>query len=221
MPRVLSEEDGSTMTPEDVQAYFTHSDGSYQFARWGRAIAPVIFGVDEDSLQVLKGALEAVVVFAQHNLTDVDPEIGANLMVFFIRDWQELADTPKLDEMIPDLSDLVERLKQANANQYRLFRFDEQGAIKACFVFLRMDEALAALPAESLALSQMVQAMLIWTEGAFTKVSPLARISESGGLILRPEIAELIRAAYDPRMPDSAHDTSHAIRLFARMDIEK
>ena len=176
--------------------------------------------MDDTSLQVLKGALEAVTVLAGHKLAEVDPEIGANLMVFFVKDWSELPDTPKLDKLIPDLKGLVRRLNDAKANQYRMFRFDEDGAIKACFVFLRMDGALADTPAESLALSQMVQVILLWGENAFAKTSPLAQITQRGGLILKPEIGELIRAAYDPIMPSVAHDASHALRVFARMDVE-
>ena len=68
------------------------------------------------------------------------------LMVFFFRDWEELPLVPKLDHLVPDLAPLCARLSGAGANQYRLFRFDADGAIKAAFVFLRMDTALAAVP---------------------------------------------------------------------------
>ena len=34
---------------------------------------------------------------------------------------------------------------------------------------------------------------------------------------MRPEIAGLIRAAYEPVLPDVAKDKSHALRLAARM----
>ena len=44
---------------------------------------------------------------------------------------------------------LCDRLAAAGANQYRAFRFDEAGAIRAAFVFIRMDEALADMPAET------------------------------------------------------------------------
>jgi hypothetical protein len=72
-------------------------------------------------------------------MTETDPELGANLMVFFIRDWSELSATPGLDRLLPDLPDLVARLEKADANQYRAFRFEADGAIKAAFVFVRMD----------------------------------------------------------------------------------
>jgi hypothetical protein len=35
--------------------------------------------------------------------------------------------------------------------------------------------------------------------------------------IVRPEIAALIRSAYDPTLPDTAGETSHALRLEARV----
>ena len=206
------------MTPEQVAVHFTHQDGSYHFARWGRAIVPVIFGVDAASLPVLKGAIEVVVAMAGHKMGQLDPELGANLMIFFMADWQELAATPKLDLMIGDTAALVGRLEAANANQYRTCRFDETGAIKATFVFLRLDEALNNQPAEDLALSQVAQAMLVWSKQAFATLSPLMQAPGGGGALVRPEIAALIRAAYDPSMPVCSRDASHALRLAARME---
>ena len=204
------------MTPEEVTALFTRSDGTYAFARWGRPIAPVVFGVDEATLGVVKGALEAVVALADHRMAETDPELGANLMVFFCRDWAELPEVPHLDRLIPDLGALVARLEAAEANQYRIFRFDEAGAIRACFVFLRMDAHLSAVPAEALALSQAVQSILLWSDTAFTDVWPLAQAS-GGHTILRPAIAAVVRAAYDAVLPAVAGDPSHALRLFARI----
>ena len=205
------------MTPEEITAHFTRSDGTYVFARWGRPIAPVVFGVTEETLSVIKGAAEAVVSLAGHQMAETDPELGANLMFFFMRDWDEMSQTPDLDRLIPELRPLVERLKAADANQYRIFRFDEDGAIKACFVFLRMDDNLSEVPAETLALGQMVQSILLWSDAAFRDSSALA-IVEGGATILRPEIADLIRAAYNPVLPAVAKDPSHGLRLFARME---
>ncbi|SHI89195.1 hypothetical protein SAMN04488012_103228 [Palleronia salina] len=204
------------MTPDEITELFTRSDGSYAFARWGRPIAPVVFGVEDATLGVVKGALEAVCQMAGHTMAETDPELGVNFMVFFFRDWDELRHVPDLDRLIPDLVPLVERLETADANQYRIFRFDESGAIRACFVFLRMDDHLSAVPADTLALSQVVQSMLLWSDTAFTDRSPLA-VTPGGATVLRPEIGALIRAAYDPVMPACADDPSHALRLAARV----
>ncbi|KUJ80918.1 hypothetical protein AVO45_05075 [Ruegeria marisrubri] len=204
------------MTPEEIEALFTRESGEFVFARWGRPIVPVVFGVEEQTLSVVKGAFEAVVALAGHKMAETDPELGANCMVFFFRDWEELLEVPDLDRLIPDLKPLVGRLVAAGANQYRVFRFDEGGAIKAAFVFLRMDDELSALPAETLALSQVVQTILLWSDTAFRAQSPLAIAGDA--TILRPDIAGLIRAAYDPVLPGAARDSSHALRLFARME---
>lgn len=203
------------MTPDQVQALFARKDGSYLFARWGRPIVPVVFGVDDATLSVVKGAIEAVVTLAGHKMAETDPELGANLMVFFFRDWAELPAVPNLDRLIPDLGPLCDRLAAAGANQYRAFRFDAEGAIKAAFVFLRMDEALSAMPAETLALNEAAQVILLWGEGAFADVSPLGQAR--GTVILRPEIAGVIRAGYDRVMPAVARDAAHAYRLAARV----
>lgn len=205
------------MTPTEIEVLFTRADGSFLCARWGRPIVPVVFGVEEATLATVKGAIEAVVAHAGHHMAETDPELGANLMVFFFRDWSELPQVPNLDRMIPGLAGLCARLGEAGANQYRAFRYDEAGAIRAAFIFLRMDRHLSALPAADLALAQAAQAMLSWGEAAFAAVSPLAR--DGDRVVLRPDIAGLIRAAYDPVLPPVSQDPSHALRLAARMGL--
>lgn len=143
------------------------------------------------------------------------------MMVFFFSDWQELLEVPDLGRMIPDLQSLVARLTAADANQYRIFRFDADGAIKAAFVFLRMDAHLDAVPAETLALSQAVQTILLWSDIAFQDCSPLAAVPGQEAVMLRPEIGLLIRAAYDPVLPNAARDVSHALRVAARIEARR
>jgi hypothetical protein len=200
-----------------VEPLFTRADGAYVFARWGRPIVPVIFGVDDASLAVFKGAIEAVVALAGHHMAETDPELGVNMMVFFCQDWTELEEVPNLDQLVPDLGPLVAKLKKADANQYRIFRFDDHGAIRASFIFLRMDEHMQAVGADTLALNQAVQTILLWSDTAFDDTQPLAMID--GNAVLRPDIADVIRAAYDPVMPVSAQDPSHALRLSARIQV--
>lgn len=203
------------MMSDEIEALFTRGDGTYLFARWGRPLAPVVFGVEDQTLGTVKGAIAAVCQLAGLELVETDPELGANFMWFFFSDWAELPEVPGLDRLVPDLGPLVARLQAADANQYRVFRFDDVGAIQACFVFLRMDRHLSRVPAETLALSQVVQSILLWSDMAFRDRSPLAVAGET--TVLRPDIAAVIRAAYDPRMPPAAHDPSHALRLAARV----
>jgi hypothetical protein len=208
------------LTADQIAPLFTRKDGTFLCARWGRPIAPVVFGVDDATLSVVKGAFEAVVTLAGHQMVETDPELGANLMVFFFREWTELSETPNLNRLIPDLVPLVAKLEAADANQYRFFRFEDDGGIKAAFVFIRMDAALSEVPAETLALSQAVQTILLWSDTAFTDSSPLA-ITPEGTALLKPEIATVIRASYDPVLPAKANDTSHALRLSARMKAQE
>ncbi|MFW5655713.1 MAG: hypothetical protein ACOCTP_03545 [Roseicyclus sp.] len=203
--------------PDEITALFTRADGQFLFARWGRPVVPVVFGVEDATIATLKGAIEAVVALAGHAMAETDPELGANFMVFFLRDWEELTATPGLDRLLPDLNGLVERLASAGANQYRAFRFDAEGGIKAAFVFIRMDAALSDIPAETIALSQVVQTILLWSDTAFLDASPLAVLSGDGPAVLKPQIADLIRAAYDPVLPVAATDPSHGLRLAARL----
>lgn len=203
------------MTPEKIETLFTRADGTYLFARWGRPIVPVVFGVDDATLALMKGAIEAVVALAGHKMAETDAELGANLMVFFCRDWEELPEVPNLNQLIPDLATLCGRLIGTGANQYRAFRFDAAGAIKAAFVFLRMDAALAAMDAADLALVQAVHVICLWSDRAFVDRSAFATVS--GQLVLQPDIAAVIAVAYDPVLPAVARDPAHALRLAARV----
>lgn len=206
------------MDAAEVEALFTRDDGSYLCARWGRPLVPIVFGIEDATLAVVKGAFEAVCAMSGHKMAEHDPELGANVMVFFFRDWAELLELPDLGRMIDGLPQMVERLQAGGATQYRVFRFDPDGSIKAAFVFLRMDDSLSAVPAEDLALAQVAQVMLTWGNAAFATRSPLGRL-EDGRVVLRPEIGALIRAAYDPVMPPVATDASHALRLAARLGL--
>ena len=201
----------------DIARMFTRSDGSYVFARWNRPMAPVVFGVEEQTVALVRQALTAVATLTGQPLAETDPELGANMMWFFLRDWAELLDTPHLDRLIPELPALVARLQEAEANQYRIFRFDPEGGIRACFVFLRMDTHLAEAPADMLVLGQAVQSVLLWSDEAFLGASPLAVVTPGGPAVLRPEIADIVRAAYAAALPPAATDPSHALRLQARL----
>ena len=207
---------GRSMSPENITAYFTRTDETFAFARWGRPIAPIVFGVEDETLGLVKSAIEVVTALANHSMAETDSELGSNMMIFFFREWKELCEVPKLDQIVPELGALTLKLEKAQANQYRFFRFDEAGGIKACFIFVRMDEHLNAVSAETLCLSQIVQSILLWSDCAFQITSPLA-LMPNGGTILRPEIGELIRAAYDPALAVYSDQPSHALRMFARM----
>ncbi|SDW63396.1 hypothetical protein [Celeribacter indicus] len=202
------------ITPESVEAFFTRATGEYVFARWGRPVAPVVFGIEEETLVTVKSAIEACVAIAGHRMAETDPELGSNLMMFFLSDWAELMEVPHMGDLIPDLAAKVATLTERGAHQYRAFRFDEAGAIRACFSFVRMGGAMDEVPAEVIALSQAVQAMLLWSDRVFTQDSPLAVAPE--GTVVRPDVANVLRAAYDPMLPAAARDAAHALRLYAR-----
>lgn len=210
---------GQTISVEDISGLFTRTDGTYLFARWGRSIAPIVFGVEDATLSLMKGAIEALCTLTGHHMAETDPELGINYMMFFFREWSELTEVPDLDRLVPDLSPLVSRLEAAEANQYRIFRFDTAGAIKACFIFVRMDKEMQKVSADTIALSQAVQSMLLWSDAAFQDKSPLGLL-ENGTAVLRPDISDILRVAYDPMLPVAADDASHALRIFARLSVQ-
>lgn len=203
------------MTEDGIRALFTRGDGRFLCARWARPVVPVVFGVDDATLSAFKDALVAVCRLAGHPMAETDAELGANLMVFVARSWDEIAAVPNLDRLIPDLPALLIRLRAAGANQYRVFRFEPTGAIRAAFVLLVMDRHLSTVAADVLALAQAVQTIVLWSDTAFLGTSPLIEVK--GQVMLRPDIGAVIRAVYDPVLPVVATDPAHALRLLARV----
>lgn len=188
------------MTPERITEIFTRRDGTYLCARWGRPVAPVIFGLADESLDIFRGAIRAGFAHAGHPVTETDPEMGSNLMLFFLRDWAELEEVPDLDRLTGQPG-LPARLRTDDADQYRLFRFDADGGIRACMSFLRMSGALADAHPAVLA----------------ETVTMRSALSFARDIVPSPEMAALIRAAYDPVLPVAATESAHALRLAARM----
>ncbi len=206
------------LTIDAVEKLFTRKDGSYRCARWGRPIAPVVFGVDDETLACLKDAITQTVAVTGGSLVETDPEVGANFMWFFCTRWEELRDVPDLGQVVPDLQNLVIDLNRRGLNQNRMFIYDAQGAIKMCLLFIRMRAGVAEMPAQVLAVGETLQSLLTWAEDAFLSLSPIALVEENGICIVKPSFAALVRAAYDPLLPDAAPDVSHALRLHPRAE---
>ncbi|MEM7176649.1 MAG: hypothetical protein AAF503_02990 [Pseudomonadota bacterium] len=203
-----------------IARLFTRHDGTFRFARWGRPLAPVVYGTNDDGIAIFEAGLRSVAKLAGLGIQELDPELGANFMVFFSREWGELCDVPHLAKLIPDLEKLVAELKRTGANQYRIFGFDEAGAIRICITLLRYDNDLQRISAQTLAVSQSYQGMLLWSETAFAVESPIALVDD-GRCIVKPWYSDLARAAYDPILPATARDPSFALRLAARLTQEE
>lgn len=195
---------------------FTAPDGTYRFARWNKPMAPVIFGVDDDTLTALKAAITQTVAISGAPLGELDPDLGANFMWFFCQDWAELKQIPNLDKLIPDFENLLGALQTSGSTRYRTFGFDKDGSIQLCIVLIRVDQATADQPVQTLATAETLQSLLVWSEGAFANDSPIAKLAVNNLVIVKPEYAAVVRAAYDPVMPVAADDPSHALRISAR-----
>jgi hypothetical protein len=203
------------MTAEQIAALFTGPDGAYHFARWRRPLAPVVFGVQDSTLALVKGALATVAALTGQPLSEVDPELGANLMIFFLRDWRELAGVPDLEHLVPGLTTRAAVLTKLDADHYRQFRYEADGAIRAAFVFVRMSDRLTARPADDLALDLALRAILPFQTTARRDGPWVVRGAD--GAAIAPFVADLVRVAYDPVLPVAATDKSHALRLAARL----
>lgn len=201
---------------DDPAPLFTQPDGRYRFARWNRPLAPVVFGVDDPTIEGLKVSIAQTIAITGAHMGELDPDLGANFMWFFCREWSELRSVPNLDKLVPNFDALIDTLTEQGASRYRTFGFDAEGGIQLCLVMIRVDEATAAQPLQTLATAETLQSLLVWSEGAFTRESPIARIPQNNMVIVKPEYAAIVRAAYDPVMPVAADDPVHAVRLGAR-----
>ena len=201
-----------------VEAQFTRRDGSFRFARWGRPLVPVIVGTNDEGCQIFESGIQAVARMAGLDVGELDPDLGANFLVFLVNDWSELTEAPNLVRLIPNLNDLIANLTKHEANQYRVFNFTEDGAIRLCITMLRYDEELQRVSAQTLAIGQALQGMLLWSDKAFMDESPIA-ITDDGLCVVKPVFADLLRAAYDPILPDTGDDATLALRLAARLTV--
>ncbi|MEM8753215.1 MAG: hypothetical protein AAGF90_09585 [Pseudomonadota bacterium] len=210
---------------ERIQNLFGGGEpGAFKFARWAGPIAPLIVGLDDKGTRLFEEAIGAMAEVAGLEVEDIDPEMGANFLVYVMAEWAHAARAPTLPNFLPDLPALVERLEAADANRYRVFAFDDQGAIRAVITLLRYDENMRAAPVDYIALTEAALGVLVYDEAGAASDRPvvMARFENGDGeedarAVLSPWHAMLIRAAYDPAIPAGSKDPSLALRLAARI----
>ncbi|MEO0720072.1 MAG: hypothetical protein AAFU68_06250 [Pseudomonadota bacterium] len=202
---------------ERIAQLFTRSEGgAFHFARWARPIAPAVFGTDEQGQAIMTAGIEEAAEIAGLDVVDEDPEFEKNCLVFFCKDWGDLAATPGLDRLVPDLAKLISLLGAAGANQYRIFSFDEAGGIRLAIVLIRYDADMSSISPQALALNQAVQTLLLWSDAAFTAESPTA-LQASGRGTVKPWFARLLAAAYASDGPSASQDLATAEVLAAAL----
>lgn len=206
------------LSEDEITALYTQRDGGFYFRRWGRAMAPVVFGVDDASLDALKATIEQAAGVTGQSLVETDPELGSNFMWIFCQDWDELTALPNFDKLIPDLPEKVEALKKNDAHSYRYFTFDDTGAINFCCVLVRVSGSFAAQPIQVIGMSETLMALSMFGPNAFTNRSPIAVIQENNLCVIKPEFACVIRASYDPTIPTASDDPAVVLRIKARAD---
>lgn len=206
---------------ERIKALFG-GDG-FKFARWGCPLAPVVIGLDEAGARLFGEAVKLVAGVAGAEIEEIDPEMGANFLIYVMQDWAHAARAPNLPNFLPDLPALIERLNAADANRYRVFAFDDQGAIRAAITLLRYDEQMRAAPVDYIALTEAALGMLVYDEAGAAADRPVAMARFEGDdeprAVLAPWHARLIRAAYDPTIPAGSRDPALAMRLAARIGV--
>lgn len=206
---------------ERIRKLFGGADGEgFKFARWGCPIAPAVIGLDEAGGRLFGEAVRAIAEVAEHPMEDLDPEMGANFLIYVMRDWADAARAPNLPNFLPALPDLIERLNAAEANRYRVFAFDDQGAIRAAITLLRYDDQMRAAPVDYIALSEASLGMLVYDEAGVAGDRPVVMTEVEDGdarAVLSPWHARLLRAAYDPTIPAGSKDPALALRLAARL----
>lgn len=212
------------MSPDADRIKRLFGGDRFKFARWGGPISPVVSGLDEAGAKLFVQGIEAVAEAAGAEIDEIDPEMGANFQVYMMTDWAHATRAPNLPNFLPDLPALIERLTEADANRYRVFAFDDQGAIRAAITLLCYDEQMRAAPVDYIALSEAMLGMLVYDEAGVAEDRPvvMAQLDESDDprAIVEPWHAMLLRAAYDPAIPAGSKDPSLAMRLAARIEVQ-
>jgi len=88
-----------------------------------------------------------------------------------------------------------------------------------CVQFIKVAGETAEMSIQTLATGETYQCLAMFSPDAFLTESPIAVLAENGLCIPKPSYAALIRAAYDPILPEAAKDASHALRLSARANM--
>lgn len=206
-----------------IQALFG-GDG-FKFARWGGPICPIVVGLDDMGARLFEEAITAVADIAGAKMEEIDPEMGANMFIYVLSDWSTAAVAPNLGNFIPDLPALIERLNEANANRYRVFAFDDQGAIRASITMLRYDQQMQEAPVDYIALTEAMLAMLVFDERGVSEDRPVVMAKfeddDDARAILNPWHGRLLKAAYDPAIPAGSKDPALAMRLAARIGVNE
>ena len=156
---------------ERIQRLF--GGDQFKFARWGGPISPVVVGLDDKGCKLFEEAIGAVAELAGAKIEEIDPEMGANFMVYVMSDWAHATRAPNLPNFLPDLPALIQRLTEANANRYRVFAFDDAGAIRAAITLLRYDEQMQAAPVDYIALTEAALGMLVYDEAGVAADRPV------------------------------------------------
>ncbi len=212
------------MNPDAERITRLFGGDGFKFARWGMPISPVVIGLDQKGAQLFEEAIEAVAGLVGVEIEELDPEMGANLLIYIMSDWAHASRAPNLPNFLPNLPELVDRLTKANANRYRVFAFDDQGAIRAAITLLRYDEQMRAAPVDYIALSEAALAMLVYDEAGVAEDRPviMAKFDDDdhARAIVDPWHGMLLRAAYDPALPAGSKDPALAMRLAARIEVQ-
>ena len=206
---------------ERIQRLF--GGDAFKFARWGGPISPVVVGLDDKGAQLFQEAIGAVAEVAGAQIEEIDPEMGANFLVYVMSDRAQAKLAPNLPNFLPDIEALTERLTAANANRYRVFAFDDAGAIRAAITLLRYDEQMQAAPVDYIALTEAALGMLVFDEVGVSEDRPVVMAKFEDGdarAVMSPWHAMLLKAAYDPAIPAGSKDPTLALCLAARIDVQ-
>lgn len=195
---------------------------NFKFARWAGPIAPAVIGLDERGAKLFGEAVRALAEAAGHPMAAEEPQSGEGFHIYVMKSWADAARMPGLPDFLPELPALISRLTQAQANCYRVFAFDDQGAIRSAITMLCYDERMQAAPVDYIALTEAALGMMVYDEAGVSEDRPVAMADFGDGdqrAVLQPWHAQLLRAAYDPSIPAGSKDPALALRLAARISV--
>jgi hypothetical protein len=204
--------DQPDVIPDDISTYFSRKDGSFQFRRWGVPIVPHVFGPAAPDMDLFYQAFESFSGLTGHPVVRAPDGAGMNLTLFFLNEARDLMKMPGSEGLLGMLALIAKDLMTGKQSLKRNFTTDPKtGAITQMSMIVRMSGRFKDDTPEILARRMAALTQLAWSMARGPNVPPLTVLDAPYGVL--PRVADILRVAYDPSLPDASSDPSICIQI--------
>ena len=205
----------------ELSAYFLQGPGAFHFARWNRPLELAILAPSEATTRSYESsfgaALDRVCTWSGQSWRMQSGARPPNLVFVFVQKWVDLA-TLSMDLFGPlAIPNLINKMTESGATQFRTFSYGEDGSLASAFGFYNMSSRLRDYPTERIALAQSLLTHANFGPGALK--APIVTLE---GVRWSPsdDFRQVLQAAYSIDTPASLRGddgASHLYRSYAAL----